>query len=387
MKYVIIVPDGMAGYPLKKLSGRTTMEAAKTPNMDFLAAHGTVGMTNNTPSRFTPASDIANMSILGIDPEKYHLGRGPLEALSQNIPLKKGQLVFRINFVTIKKGKMVDFTAGHIGSPEAARLLKYLAPRLQKKFRNMFYIHKGVSYRNMLIFNQPRTDQFEYTPPHNITGKAVKRYWPNNLMGMIMKEAEILLKAKKANPTQATHIWLWGQGHLKAMPQLKKRFGVSGAMITAVDLLKGLGKSIGMEVIKVPGITGYFDTNYAKKGLYALKALKNHDLVFIHIEAPDEAGHEGNIQEKIRAIENIDRKIIGPILKKMKGKKFRIMVLPDHRTPIKLKTHTSDDVPFVIYSPTETKAGPKTGFNERTAQKSNIRFKRGFELIAHFIKL
>ncbi len=384
MKHIILVPDGMAGYPLKELHDKTTMEAAKTPNMDFLAKNGILGLTNNTPKRFTPASDIANMSILGLNPHLYHLGRGALEALAQGVPLKKKQLVYRMNFVTIKDGKMHDFTAGHISTFAAKKLVKYLNPFLQKKFKNSFHLLPGVSYRNLLVHKKTESDVFEYVPPHNITGKKVRDYWPSNSIGVIMKEAQKLLSNKKVNKTKATDIWLWGQGHLKTIPQLKKKYKLSGAMITAVDLLKGIGKAVGMDIVKVPGITGFFDTKYENKAHYALKALKKHDLVFIHVESPDEAGHQGNIKEKIKAIEKIDKYILGPIIKKMSGQEFKILVLPDHRTPIKLKTHTSDDVPFVIYDSRKEKDGPKTGFNEKTAAKSKLRIRYGHELLHYF---
>lgn len=386
MKYIILVPDGMAGYPLPNLGNKTTMEAARTPSMDWLASRGTMGMTNNTPRRFTPASDIANMSILGLDPHLYHLGRGPLEALAQNVKLKKGQLVFRMNFVTLEDGRMKDFTANHITDADARKLVNLLNPLLQKKFRNAFYLLPGVSYRNLLVYRSAASDVFDYVPPHNITGKRASDFWPNNQVGIIMKEARKILADKTKNRTAATDIWLWGQGHLKNMPQLKKRHKVSGAMITAVDLLRGIGKSIGMDIMRVPGITGYFDTNYGNKAKYALKALKNHDLVFIHVESPDEAGHQGNIKEKIRAIENVDKKILKPLLQALKGKDFKVLLLPDHRTPIKLKTHTSDDVPFVLYDSTQEKDNPKTGFNEKTASKSGWRIRNGHELLNHFLK-
>jgi len=389
MKYIIIVPDGMADFPLKELDNKTPLEYAKTPNMDSLAKTGLCGSVNNTPKGFTPGSDIANMNILGINPKKYHSGRAPLEAISEDIPLTKNNLIYRLNFVTIKKNIMKDFTAHHIPTKEAKKLIKYLDKNFKKKFGDVFNLHSGVSYRNLLIFHNKKDTHFNYTPPHNITDQNISNYLPSpeDTIYHIMEEAHNLLKNKKINTTKATDIWLWGQGKIKKIPNFTHRYKIKGSMITAVDLLKGIGKAYGLEILKVPKITGYYDTSYENKAKYALASLKKNDFVFIHIEAPDEAGHEGNVKQKVKAIENVDKKLLGYILKNISFPDYKILILPDHRTPIKHKTHTSDDVPFLIFSSSKSYKINCVEYNEKIIKKTKIIFKEGYKLINYFFKV
>jgi len=358
-KVLVLIGDGMSDLPLKQLGGKTPLQVAKTPNMDHLAQNGTVGWVNNVPKGLPPGSDVAVMSIFGYDPKQYYTGRGPLEAASLGIKLRKRELAFRCNLVTVKDGKMQDFTAGHIFTKEADKIIKLLNAKLGNKDIRFY---TGVSYRHLLklkdqIVNNKTNHKSELlkiqtTPPHDITGKYIHDYLPKGKGAeqilRLMNESKVILKGLKS---KANLIWLWSQGSAPTMPTFKKKFGKTGAVITAVGLLKGIGKIIGLEVINVPGATGYLDTNYVGKAKAALKALKKHDVVFVHVEAPDEAGHEGNIKHKIKAIEDFDRYVVGTVLEKckMKNEQFKIMVLPDHSTPIKYKTHTAEAVPFVIW--------------------------------------
>lgn len=386
MKYIIIVPDGMADEPLSALNGKTPLEKARTPYMDACAAHGVTGTVWNIPRGMKPGSDVANMSILGLNPRRYHTGRGPLEALSEGIPAGPRDTVFRMNFVTIRSNRMVDFTGHHIPTSEAKKLVRLLnrstfSPGLDMQF------YPGVSYRNLLVIrNTPRWKK-DYIPPHDITEENIEPYLPDpdDPVGKIMEQARQILSDKKKNPTKANSVWIWGQGWVSSMPSFRKRFGMDAGLITAVDLLKGIARGCEMDVLKVPGATGWYDTNYAGKASCALKSLRSKDLLFIHIEAPDEAGHEGNIRQKIRAIEKVDQEILGRILKGLKGRDFRILLLPDHRTPISIRTHTSDPVPFFIYDSTKKIESSQTGFSEALTRERGIKIRRGHLLLKKFI--
>jgi len=385
VKYVVLIGDGMSDLPLKQLKGKTPLEVAQTPNMDFLAQNGVCGWVDNVPKGMPPASDVANMSIFGYDPKKYYTGRGPLEAASLGVKLKKGDIAFRCNLVTVKDGKMKDFTAGHIETAKAQKIMKALNEKIGTK-EIKFYT--GLSYRHLLIMtnDECRMTNVETTPPHDITGKKIGKYLPkgkgSELLIRLMNESEVLLHGMK---TKATMIWPWSQGKAPAMPSFKKKFKKRGAIITAVHLLKGLGKVLGMEVINVPGATGYLDTNYVGKAKAALRALKKNDIVFVHVEAPDEAGHEGSVGKKVKAIEDFDKKVVGTVLKNIRiseDQNIRILVLPDHPTPIKYMTHTSDAVPFVLYETKNKKQKTKiNGYNEKQIKKSKLRVKNGHKLL------
>lgn len=385
MKHIVLIGDGMSDKPLKQLKGKTPLEAARTPNMDYIAKSGICGWANNVPKGMPPGSDVAGMSIFGYNPKKYYSGRGPLEAASLGVKLKKDEIAFRCNLITVKDRKMKDFTAGHISTKEAKKVIQQLNKHLGTKDIKFY---TGLSYRHLLVINKKLVSKkVKTTPPHDITGKKIEKYLPkgqgDDLLLKLMNESEVILHQMKS---KATTIWPWGQGGLPRMPSFKKKFGKKGAIITAVHLLKGLGKILGLEVINVPGATGYLDTNYKGKAQYALNALKRNDVVFVHVEAPDEAGHEGSIPKKIKAIEDFDKHVVGTILKDMRRERcdMRVMVLPDHPTPIVDMTHTMDAVPFAIYPPARgiTLAD---GYNEREIKKSKLKIKNGYALLGKFL--
>jgi len=385
VKYLVLIGDGMSDLPLKELNNKTPLEAAKTPNMDFLAQNGVCGWVNNVPAGMQPGSDTANMSIMGYDPKKYLVGRGPFEAASLGVKLKAGEVAFRCNLVTVKDGKMKDFTAGHISTKEATRIMKMLDSKLGGQ-EIKFY--PGLSYRHLLVMSNDKCQMtnVKTTPPHDITGQKIGKYLPkgkgSEVLIQLMNEAEVVLHDMK---TKANMIWPWGQGPKPSMPSFQKKYHKKAAMITAVHLLKGIARVLGMDNIDVPGATGYLDTNYRGKAEYAFKALKNHDVVFVHVEAPDEAGHEGSVEKKIKSIEDFDRLVVGTILKDSKLQKtnYQLLILPDHPTPIIKMTHTADAVPFIIYdkSKIQNSKSKINGYNEKQIRKSKLRVKHGHELL------
>lgn len=387
MKYLVLIGDGMSDLPLKELKGKTPLEVAKTPNMDFLARNGVCGWVNNVPKSMPPASDVANMSIFGYDPKKYYTGRGPLEAASLGVRLAKDEIAFRCNLVTVKDRKMKDFTAGHISTSEAKKIMRVLDKKLGSR---QIKFYPGLSYRHLLVVSSAIVGStVKTTPPHDITGKQIRKFLPKGrgaeALLQLMNESEVLLHEMK---TKATMIWPWSPGKTPAMPSFKKKFGKKAAVITAVHLLKGMGKVMGMKVINVPGATGYLDTNYVGKAKYALRALKDNDVVFIHVESPDEAGHEGSVRKKIRAIEDFDRHVVGTILSKLRtpNSELRTLVLPDHPTPIKYMTHTADAVPFTMYPAKDGLAGVVQGYSEKEIKKSKLRIKDGHKLLKLFLE-
>lgn len=404
MKYIVMVPDGMSDYPLEELDDRTPLECAKIPNMTFMAKNGRVGLANIIPKGMTPASDVANLSILGYDPLKFYSGRGPLEAANMEIELDPDDVAFRCNLVTEDKGVLTDYSAGHITSKES----KVLIEKLDKKLGSenvKFY--PGISYRHLMVVKNGRhfkidgkeadLTKISYMPPHDISGEKIEDNLPKGkgaefLVKLITDSKRVLGKQDvnkvrvdlKENP--ANMIWLWGQGTKPNLPLFEKKYGVTGSIISAVDLLNGIGKTIGFDVIKVPGATGYYDTNYQGKADYAIASLKKKDFVFIHVEATDEAGHNKDIRAKIAAIENFDKFITGTVLKHFKGKDgVRMILLPDHATPISIGTHTSDPVPFVVYG-----AGiePDSAmiFSEKSGKASRLTFQSGWQLMDYFMK-
>ena len=416
LKYMIIIGDGMADYPVEGLKGKTPLMVAKTPYMDWIAKHGEVGLVKTVPEGFNPGSEIANLSIFGYDPVRYYTGRGPLEAASMGIKLQPGDIAFRCNLVTLRgqgeKTIMEDFSAGHITNDEARRIISDLNQEMGTK-EIRFYA--GVSYRHLMVLKNgggkfSNLERLSLIPPHDILDKEISPFLPKvgrpiksrGLRGggekqilALMRRSQQLLKNHPVNIARegkglkpANSIWLWGQGQSPQMPTLKKRFGIEGYVISAVHLLKGIGTYAGLEVLEVPGATGYFDTNYDGKAQYALRGLKNKNLVYVHVEAPDEAGHMGNLRLKVEAIEAFDEKIVGSILKGMKDfKRYRVMVLPDHPTPLSLKTHTADPVPYVIYSNEEgVKNGQVKSFDEDSARQSGIFIEKGFDLIERFLE-
>ncbi|MCX6700126.1 MAG: cofactor-independent phosphoglycerate mutase [Methanomicrobiales archaeon] len=348
MKYLLVLGDGMADEPLAGLGGMTPLEYADTPNMDRIAREGACGMLRTIPEDFEPGSDIANLSVLGYDPGRYYTGRGPLEAMSMGIPLRDDDVAYRCNISTVVNGKMLDFSAGHISTRESRDLLEALA----KKVPDVF-LKEGVSYRNLLVINKGKGS--DTTPPHDIVGQEVGPYLPSGEDAGILRHCiEESMKVFLGHPvnkaristgkTPATQIWPWSGGKRPALPLFHDKYGKTGGMISAVDLLNGIARCAGMEVITVPGATGYLDTDYNAKARYAIDALEHLDFLYLHVEAPDEAGHLGSVEEKVKAIERVDE-MLGIIMEEFSGV---IAILPDHPTPIRLKTHTRDPVPFAV---------------------------------------
>ena len=354
MKFIVILGDGMADRPIESLEGKTPLQAAHTPNMDLLARGGKNGLAITVPKGMPPGSDVANLSVMGYDPRKYYKGRAPLEAAAMGVNLGEDDIAFRCNFVTVVNGIMKDYSAGHITSDEGRELIRALQP-LMPAHR----LYAGVSYRNLLVLRAGA--DAVCTPPHDITDRPIEDYLPRGkdaeLLIGLMEAAKPVLTAHPVNLLRiaeglrpANMIWLWGQGPAPAMPTFQEKFGLSGAMISAVDLLKGIGVYAGLEVIDVPGATGTIDTNYAGKVEAALKALERVDFVYLHVEAPDEAAHEGDLELKIKALEVFDQKVVGPLIEglKAKGDDWRVLLLPDHATPVAIKTHSHDPVPFAV---------------------------------------
>ena len=393
MKYCIIIPDGLADYPIEKLSGRTPVEAARTPNLDFLAQNGQLGTVRTIPGGFPPGSDVANLTIVGYDPKVYYSGRAPLEAASIGIKLNQNDWAFRCNLITASEDILEDFCAGHIKTDEADVLIRLINEKLGN---DTIQFYTGKSYRHIMVYRGTQQMDAKCFPPHDIMGQSIEKHLPRGhggeiLIDLMNRSREILAGHEinkvridlKENP--ANMIWLWGQGHRPNMPTFKERFGLTGAVITAVDLINGIACYLGWDVVDVPGATGYLDTNYTNKGEYAVRSLEHHDVVLVHVEAPDEAGHEGNLHEKVMAIEQVDSKIIGAVLaSKNKFRDLRILVLPDHYTPIVKRTHTPEDVPFVAYG-TGIEKGVGLPYTEANANASGLHIKNGHRLIEHLI--
>lgn len=389
MKYIVLVGDGMADYAVPELDNLTPLEAANIPNMDFIAKHGRCGVAKTVPDSMPAGSDVANLSILGYDPAKYYSGRGPLEAGSIGIELEKDDIAFRCNLITEKEGAIVDYSAGHISSEEARILIEALAGELDAK------LYAGVSYRHLLVMKLG--EKAVCTPPHDIVGQQMDDFLPKgegsgvliNLIRAskpILEKHEINMKRKKDGKNMANLIWLWGQGKAPNMPLFEELYRASGSIISAVDLLKGIGKYAGLDIINVPGATGYLDTNFAGKAAYALDSLKDHDFVMVHVEAPDEAAHMGNIEAKIKAIEDFDEKVVGGMLNELAAfGEYRILVLPDHFTPVSVRTHTREPVPFAIYSSTESADYVKK-FDESAAKEGVFGFLEGHRLMGLMMK-
>lgn len=392
-KYAIIIPDGAADNPLDQFDGKTPLEAANTPNMDRISAEGRQGLVRTVPEGMEPGSDVAQMSLLGYDPRRYYSGRAPIEAVARNIQLSQTDWVFRCNLVTIADGKMEDHSAGHITTEEATKLVKELDEQCGND-RMRFYT--GVSYRHLLVFKGLDFDVQTY-PPHDNIGTPVDKILPRGkgaetlieLMArsqQLFSAHDINLIRKDLGENQVSSIWLWGQGKRAQMERFQKRFGLRGAAITAVDLVRGLAKLIGFDLINVPGATGFVDTDYRGKGAAAVEALDEYDIVFVHIEAPDEAGHTGNAAMKKQAIEQIDENIVAPVLDYIqKMDSWRMLVMPDHPTPVETGAHSPDPVPFAMVG-TGVKGILNTTFSEANAAQSGFRIDNGFELMEYFLR-
>ncbi len=398
MKYIILQGDGMADYPLDVLGGKTPLEAARTPNMDWLAVHGVFGIAHVIPEGFPPGSDVGNMSIMGYDPAVYHTGRSPLEAASIGVPLGPKDIAFRCNLVTLggsgDESFMEDFTSGHISTEEAGEIIRDLGQELGGNGIEFF---PGVSYRHLMVWREGK-EKMRTTPPHDITDQKIARYLPSGdgadrLLDLMEASKPILgdhrvnKKRQAAGHRQATTIWLWGQGKAPALPSLTRRFGIKGGVISAVDIVNGLGVYAGLERVYVPGITGFLDTNYRGKGEYGVASLEKNDFVFIHVEAIDEAGHMGDVEKKIQAIEDFDEKVVGTVLKGMAQRKdWRVLLMPDHPTAIALKTHVAEPVPFVLFSAAEPRNNGSVGYNEKDAVKTGVVAKQAFKLMEALVE-
>lgn len=387
-KYILLIPDGMADRPHPDLDGKTPMQVAKKPNMDFLAANGRVGAVQTIPEGMDPGSDVAAMSLLGYDPKQYYTGRAPIEAASMRVPLNARDVAFRCNLVSSDGETMVDYSGGHVTTEEARELITLVNDKLGTS-KQAFY--PGISYRHIMVWRGGSPD-VKTTPPHNITGKPIAPYLPegdgdNTLRQLMFDSLELLdnhpinRKRRDEGHDPANMIWLWGQGFAVNLPSFFSVHGLTGSVIAAVDLVKGLGLAAGMKAPTVPGVTGYLDTNYEGKADYALAALQENDFVLVHVEAPDEAGHNGDIDAKIEAIEAIDKKVLGRLMEGLKDvERFRILVAPDHVTPIEIRTHASDTVPFTIYSSFES-GGTNLPFDERAVPETDLRIEEGYKLI------
>ena len=400
MKYLVMLCDGMADYPVDELGGKTPLEAAATPNMDKLAETASVGLVKTVADGLKPGSDVANLSVLGYNPDDCYTGRSPLEAGSIGIDMKDTDVSLRCNLVTLTDEQVyedktiLDYCADDISTAEAEELVKYLAENLNS---DEFCFYSGVSYRHCLIWNNGTLDIGTMTPPHDITGKPIKEYVPAHpnaeKLYELMKKSYELLKDHPVNIERikkglrpANSIWLWGEGVRANLVDFKEKYGLKGSMISAVDLLKGIGKFSGMNVVNVDGATGYIDTNFEGKAAAAVSEFENgQDFVYIHVEAPDECGHRHEIENKVKSIELIDKYVLEPVVEYLKstGEAFRVLITPDHATPLSLKTHTNDPVPFMIYDSSKENNGVKS-FNEKTASETGLFVEKGHTIMDLF---
>jgi 2,3-bisphosphoglycerate-independent phosphoglycerate mutase len=393
MKYVVLLGDGMSDEPIEALGGKTPLQAAKTPNMDMMAKRGRLGLAHTVPEGYPPGSDVANLSVFGYDPRTCYTGRSPLEAASIGVQLAPEDVAFRLNLVTLTPHAstlyMEDFSAGHITTEEAAILINLLQSELGD---DEFQFYTGVGYRHLMVW-RGGSDRFTSIPPHDITGKSILEYLPKGdgserLMNL-MNSSQMLFHNHPVNKERigrgelpAASIWLWGQGKAPVMESYQQRFGLKGAVISAVDLIRGIGIYAGLDIIKVPGATGYINTNYLGKGEATLAALETRDFVFVHVEAPDEAAHSGSLEDKIFAIEQFDSLVVGTVLEGIgRFGEYRILCTPDHPTPVRLMTHTSDPVPFILYGGETSDAPGVAGYDEFSAKAAGLVLENGYQLM------
>lgn len=381
MKYLILVGDGMGDLPIAELDNRTPLEAASTPMLDELCKKGEFFLTRTVPTGYPPGSDVANLSLLGYKPERYYTGRAPLEAAAMNITLAKDETAFRCNLVTVQQQEndslqMVDYSAGHITSKESKELIKALEDQCST---DRFHFKAGISYRHILVVKGD-FPAMETVPPHDFIGKDVTAPWLRykadcEWKELLQKASDILTshpvnqKRIADNKNPGNSIWPWGEGKLPAMPTFQDRYNLQGSLISAVDLLKGLGVVSGLDILNIPGATGYIDTNYKGKADAALRCLETQDFVFVHVEGPDEAGHQGSLQDKLQAIEDFDKKIVAPIVEglKKRDEEFRLVATMDHYTPLSLRTHIDNPVPTILYDSREMQTGSEQLFSEKAA--------------------
>lgn len=400
MKTLVLLCDGMADYPVKELGNKTPMGASVTPNMDKLAKKSYMGLVKTVADNMKPGSDVANLAVLGYDPQIYYSGRSPLEAGSIGIDMKPTDVSFRCNLVTLSDEvdyadkTILDYCADDISTAEAREIVKTLAEHFNN---DEFQLYSGVSYRHCLIWNNGTTDVGTLTPPHDITGKPIKDYIPSHpnakkLYDMMVESYDVLKdhpvnKAREARGLRpANSMWLWGEGTRKALMPFEEKYGLKGSIISAVDLLKGIGKFSGMNVVNVEGATGYIDTNFEGKASAAIQEFKNgQDFVYIHVEAPDECGHRHEIENKKRSLELIDEKILGPVLNALEEyDDYKVLIMPDHATPLELRTHTNDPIPFLMYHKKGEVKG-KDEFTEQTCKETGVYIEDGHNILSIFL--
>jgi 2,3-bisphosphoglycerate-independent phosphoglycerate mutase len=395
-KFIILIGDGMADWPIPSIGDRTPLEAANKPHMDFMASQGALGMVQVVPEDMYPGSDVSNLSIIGYDPREVYTGRSPLEAASMGVELGKDDVAVRCNVVSLKyhgaKSEMEDFSAGHISTGEATELLHALQAKVADKGVRFY---PGVSYRHLMVW-PGGNDAVVTTPPHDIHGKNITDFLPKGegaefLLEMMEISREVFpdhtvnRKRIDAGKPPANSIWLWGQGKAPRMMTFREKYGVTGSVVAAVDLIRGIGIYAGLELVNVPGATGYIDTNFRGKAEYALRELENKDFVLIHVEAPDEAGHNGSVSDKIRTIERIDEDMVGPILSRARNEgDLTVLVLPDHPTPVAIRTHSQEPVPFTFYpSPPGLMSFPGKRYTEADAKATGQFLDAGTRLVGY----
>lgn len=401
MKYVVILGDGMADYEIPAINGKTPLSVANKPFIDSLAKVSEVGLSKTVPDGMKPGSDVANLSMIGYNPKDCYTGRSPLEAASIGIDLKDTDVTARANLVTLSDEEnysdktMLDYSAGEISTAEAKELIDFLAEELND---DIYTLYAGISYRHCLVIDNGKVAG-DLTPPHDISGKPIKEYLPKSELGRkylaIMEKSAALLKDHpvnlariKAGKNPANSLWFWGEGTKPRLENFEKRFGLKGGMISAVDLLKGIGKLSGMRVIEVDGATGNYDTNFSGKAKACLDALKGGlDFVYIHMEAPDECGHHGDLKHKIWSIEQIDEKVVKPVVDVLEaaGEPFSVLIAPDHPTPISIMTHTSDPVPYLLYRSWYKPENGPVSYDEKSAAATGIYESEGYKLIWRFL--
>ena len=421
-KFIILIGDGMADWPIPSLGGRTPLEAANKPHMDFMASRGALGMVQVVPKEMYPGSDVSNLSIIGYDPREVYTGRSPLEAASMGVDLGQDDVAYRCNIVCLKNDgadtEMEDYSAGHITTPEAAELLEALQKQVDDRGvvvregsttpslvdtegngtkNSVVRFYPGVSYRHLMVW-PGGYDSPETTPPHDLHGKKITEYLPKGegaefLLELMEISREIFpdhfvnRKRIEAGKLPGNAIWLWGQGKPPRMRTFQEKYGLKGSVVAAVDLIRGIGVYAGLETVTVPGATGYIDTNFRGKAEHALRELDSKDFVLIHVEAPDEAGHNGNVPDKIRAIERIDEEMVGPILARARDKgDLTVLVMPDHPTPVAIRTHSQEPVPFVFYPvPPGLSSFPGKRYTEADAKETGQFLDAGTRLIDYLL--
>lgn len=394
MKYVVFLGDGMSDEPLPELDGKTPLMVAKTPNLDRMVREGVGGWSMNTPNGFSPASDVANMGVLGYDVTECYSGRSPLEAAAMGVELAPEDVAFRCNLVTLADGfsVMKSFSADHITSEEAAEIIHTVNDRLGSE---LFTFHPGVSYRHLLVWHGGG-ESLKCTPPHDITDKSIDGHLPRGMdadpiAGLMKASWEFLadhpvnVKRVHEGRQPANSLWLWGQGRRPILTPFRELYAKSGGMISAVDLMKGIAVNIGFDNLEVEGATGWIDTNYAGKAQAAIDGLADHDLVFIHVESPDESGHAGRLDYKIQSIEDFDAQVVGPVLDYLQSQgAYRAVALPDHPTPIALKTHTPDPVPFAMVG-TGIEPDANQVYDEELLKSASVTYDPGFGMMKSFL--